>query len=462
MFSSLRARLWLSYTFLIVTALTVVGAVLILFLIRNPFLYRQALARVNAAEGVLAPQSAQAGPISSTLTTREIARAFQVRVLMFSAQGSLLQDSNPEAPSLSLPKRSLLQLAAPATRDSTGKLWLYGSRQLADGAWLVVAVPRPRVAFFSVLTDELLPPLMEGGLIALLLSLVLAFAIARWVADPLQQLIAAAHTVPTEIVQPVSTRGPHEVQELTRAFTAMVARVQAGEKSPRDFVANVSHELNPPLTSIQGFAQAIMDGTAGTREDARQAAGVIFNEAARMHRMVLNLLDLARMDTGLMELKMAGVDLHALLNGILEKFAPIAAKAGVKLETKIAQDLSPLNGDGDRLLQVFTNLLDNALKFTPPGGRITLRALQHRGEIQVAVDDTGKGIPSEAIPYIFDRFFQVDDSRQGGDQHGSGLGLAIAKEIITAHGGRISVRSTPGRGTAFIVHLPLNPSTDSR
>ena len=153
---------------------------------------------------------------------------------------------------------------------------------------------------------------------------------------------------------------------------------------------------------------------------------------------------------------MSPVDIRALLNGIVEKFAPMASKAGVALNAKFANDLPPLLGDGDRLAQVFTNLVDNALKFTPEGGSITLRAIHDRNEIQVAVDDTGKGIPKEDVPHIFDRFYQADSARAGGEHHGAGLGLAIVHEIVAAHGGRISVRSALGRGTAFIVHLPLN------
>ena len=236
----------------------------------------------------------------------------------------------------------------------------------------------------------------------------------------------------------------------------MMTRVQASQKSQRDFVANVSHELKTPLTSIQGFAQAIMDGTVDTPEARKQAAEVIYNESGRMHRMALDLLDLARLDAGIINLQMSPVDIRALLNGIVEKFTPMASKAGVTLNAKFGNDLPPLLGDGDRLAQVFTNLVDNALKFTPEGGSITLRAIRDRNEIQVAVDDTGKGIPKEDVPHIFDRFYQADSARAGGEHHGAGLGLAIVHEIVAAHGGRISVRSALGRGTAFIVHLPLN------
>ena len=455
MFSSVRARLWLSYAFLIVTALVVVAFVLILFLLRNPLLYRQTLDRIKAAESMIAPLGGQALRPRIDNRLAGVADAFSVRILTFDANGFLLEDTASGSPLVSLPTRSLSLRALPTVRDSTGKVWLYSLRQMSDGTWLMVAAPRPKVTTLSILTDELFLPLVEGGVIALLLSLVLAFVLARWVADPLQNVVAAARTVPADAAQLVQPSGPQEVQELTRAFNAMVGRMQSSQKSQRDFVANVSHELKTPLTSIQGFSQAILDGTADTPEALHQAAEVIYNEAGRMHRMALDLLDLARLEAGTADLKMSPVDMKALLNGVMEKFTPMASRSAVDLKLELASDLPIFMGDGDRLAQVFTNLVDNALKFTPYNGTVTLRAVQDKSEVQVSVSDTGKGIPAEAIPHIFDRFYQADSSRAGGEKHGAGLGLAIVQEIVAAHGGRISVRSAEGQGTAFVVHLPL-------
>jgi signal transduction histidine kinase len=453
MFSSLRARLWLSYALLIVTALVVVAFVLILFLLRNPLLYRQIYIRLNAAQQALVDQP----PSSEGYDA--IAHAFNVRVILFSTNGLLLIDSEKNSPALVLPLKTIGLRAVPVIRDFTGKYWLYSMRRLSDGTWLIVAAPRPKIVpALAVLTDEISAPLLEGGLIALLLSLVLAFVIARWVADPLQQVIIAARMFPMDSVHPVPENGPHEVKDLMRAFNAMLVRVQASQTSQRDFVANVSHELKTPLTSIQGFAQALMDGTAATRDEQRMAAEVIYNEAGRMHRLALDLLDLARLDAGTADLKMSPVNMTTLLNSIIDKFKPLAAAAGINLSISLPSDLPELIGDGDRLAQVFTNLVDNALKFTPRNGTITLRAILDRGEVQVSVSDTGRGIQAEAIPHIFDRFYQADIPRTGGEKRGAGLGLAIVHEIVVAHGGRISVRSSFGRGTGFIVHLPLMPT----
>jgi len=326
---------------------------------------------------------------------------------------------------------------------------------MPNGLVLVITAPRPRVPVLNIFADQFLSPILQGGLIALLLSLILAFALSRWVADPLQQVVVAARNFPSETLQPVSPRGPHEVQDLTRAFNSMVERVHASGQSQKDFVANVSHELKTPLTSIQGFAQAILDDTADSPEAKKQAAQIIYNESGRMHRMALDLLDLARFEGGIADLKMSTVDIGVLLHGIVEKFTPQAQKAGVRLQVNTQNNLPLLIADGDRLAQVFTNLMDNALKFTPVNGQVTLSAVSFGDEMELSVTDTGIGAEAETLPRLFDRFYQVDASRAGGDKHGAGLGLAIVKEIVQAHGGRIIVRSQVEHGTTFVINLPL-------
>ncbi len=154
---------------------------------------------------------------------------------------------------------------------------------------------------------------------------------------------------------------------------------------------------------------------------------------------------------------MSPVNMFGLLQAVAEKFAPQSQRAGVDIKVGVAANLQTITADGDRLAQVFTNLVDNALKFTPRGGLISLHVSAANGEMLVSVSDTGTGIPVEAQAHIFDRFYQADPARKGGEKHGAGLGLAIAHEIVQAHGGRISVRSRLGEGTTFDVFLPLVP-----
>jgi len=456
MFSSLRSRLWLSYALLIFTALGIVAVVLFVSLLRNPILYRQTTERLKAVQTVVADREnvSRSQPIS--VSAQKASRTFDVRVLLYSKDKQIILDTYSESEILlPFPGKKLLPRDNPIARDKNGAAWLYVSEKLPDNTYLVVAAPRPRISIVNLFADDFLPLIIQSGLIALLLSLAVAFLFARWIADPLQKVVAAARAMPSAEIKPVESQGPHEVQELTRAFNSMIARTQASQKSQRDFVANVSHELKTPLTSVQGFAQALLDGTADSDETRQQAAQVIYDESARMHRMVLDLLDLAKLDAGTADITMSPVNMPALLNSIREKFTPQSQKAGVEINVEVAEKLPRLAADGDRLAQVFTNLVDNALKFTPSGGVILLRVEARDGGILVSVADTGAGIPDEAQAHIFDRFYQADVSRKGGRKHGAGLGLAIVHEIVQAHGGRIGVRSRLREGTTFEIFLPL-------
>jgi len=458
MFSTLRGRLWLSYALLIVTALSVVAIVLFVYLLRAPFLYRQTIEHLKAIETVVLAREklAQGQPLSTAM--EKAAQTFNVRMVLFSQDQQVLGDTGLDEgePAISFPKKNVPARATPTTRDAKARAWLYSLVQLPDRTWLMTATPRPRFSIVNLFTNDLLPLIWQGGLIALLLSLGVAFFFARWIADPLQKVVLAAREMPSAEIKPVEAGGPREIRELTRAFNAMIARVQGSQQSQRDFVANVSHELKTPLTSIQGFAQAILDGTADSPEARRQAAEVIYQESGHMHRMVLDLLDLARLDAGTADITMSPVNILALLNAVAEKFSPQLQKAGVTMKVESVPGLPSVTGDGDRLSQIFTNLVDNALKFTPREGTITLSASIVEGLLLVSVADTGAGISSEALPHVFDRFYQADPARKGGEKHGTGLGLAIAKEIVEAHGGRISVRSELERGTIFDVRLPLS------
>ena len=468
MFSSLRARLWLTYALIVGVVLAIVAAALTLYLISNPAESRRELERLRLISLLVVQRSAGLdlsafSPDDSRLPAalERFDQILNARILLLDSQGSLMADSRASRAAALIGLSRLagrLSNALPYIRDAAGRTWLVAVRQEEPGWTLVVASPRPRPAVLSILRDEFFTPMAQAAGVALILALLLAFWIARWVAAPLQRMADAARVVAADPldaqVLPIPLDGPDEVRVLGTAFNEMTARVVASQRSQRDFVANVSHELKTPLTSIQGFAQAILDGTAGDEPSRQQAAGVILAESGRMHRLVLDLLDLARLDAGTTVFERQRLDLAAILDRVLEKFSPLAGNAGVTL-AKAYAGLPPVEGDGDRLAQVFTNLVDNAIQHTPAGRQVRLEADGGAEWVVVSVIDEGPGIPVEAHQRIFERFYQIDPSRSGGNRRGAGLGLAIAREIILAHGGQISVLSQSDSGAAFVVKLPV-------
>jgi len=454
---SLRSRLWLSYALVITVALGVVSLVLLIYIARNPLIYRQDAARLLVAQSFLLKSQEQwtsLPPEAQQSYLDQLGSSYETRIVTFNSQQQVLTDSGRLTyTALRMPRFPRLRNSA-VMRDSNGTAWLVLLRQVDHNKWLMISVPRPTVPLRSILRDDLFIPVVGAGIIALILSLILAFILSRWVGDPLQRMVTASKEMPDTKADPIKVEGPREVQELIHVFNDMTKRIEDSQRSQQQFVANVSHELKTPITVIQGFAQAIIDGTADSPESEKQAAQVIFDESGRMHRLVLDLLDLARLDAGTLVLKHDAVDMQQLLGYIVERFQPRAQQAKVVLNLSVTNTPS-IFGDSDRLAQVFTNLVDNALKFTPAGGKIDVLASSGETKLRVDVKDTGVGIPKESLPHIFDRFFQADPSRMGGEKHGVGLGLAIVREIVQAQHGTITAQSIQGQGSIFTVILPL-------
>ncbi|SDW56692.1 two-component system, OmpR family, sensor histidine kinase ResE [Marininema mesophilum] len=227
------------------------------------------------------------------------------------------------------------------------------------------------------------------------------------------------------------------------------------DKLRTDFVANVSHELRTPLAMLQGYSEALLDGFAQTPEEQREIATVINDESLRMGRLVRELLDLARMEAGHIRLETASVDVTELGRRILRKFQAIAREQEVTLIDKIPSIFAEVIWDEDKVEQVLTNLVDNAIRHTPKGGKVTLTINRIGDKAQLTVKDTGSGIPEEDLPFVFERFYKADKARTRGQSGGTGLGLSIVKHIVEAHGGTVTAKSKLGEGTRFVVQLPL-------
>ncbi|MFL6559918.1 MAG: ATP-binding protein [Bacillus sp. (in: firmicutes)] len=225
------------------------------------------------------------------------------------------------------------------------------------------------------------------------------------------------------------------------------------DKMRKDFIANVSHELRTPISMLQGYSEAIVDDIAESQEEKREMAKVIYDESLRMGRLVNELLDLARMEAGHLQLNIEDVNLSSFINRIIHKFQGLAKDNEIQLYADIETGINSVVFDPDRIEQVLTNLIDNAIRHTPKGGSVKLSVTSEDKGIMISVKDSGSGIPEEDLPFVFERFYKADKARTRG-RAGTGLGLAIAKNIIDAHRGHISVQSKIGQGTTFTFLLP--------
>ncbi|NKQ34396.1 MAG: HAMP domain-containing protein [Chloroflexi bacterium] len=479
MFKTLRSRLLLSYILVVIVALLVVAVAIIAIGIQPGVRYVPALQRLDtisrASRNELVRLRASGADREAILQVlADTAVQNNTRILIADADTArVLYDSSPDQSwqGLTLDFAELPRRLLPSTDPNTiagrfqspdGSNWLLYTRAISSSGFgpqvVVYTVPEPTpFAFFREL--DLGSVFIRAGAIALLLSVLLAYWISRSVARPLQKMAGAAESIAQgEYNQQLPLEGPEEVQRVAASFNSMSRQVEAAHQAQRDFVANVSHDLKTPITSIRGWSQALLDGTAVTPEDQQQAATIIHNESERMERMVAQLLDLARIESGQLVLNLALVDLGELLTAVHHSLTLRAAENQIHLTLNVAPDLPLIRGDADRLTQIFTNLADNALEHTPADGRIDITARPY-GEkaVEVLVQDTGKGISPEELSRIFERFYQVDKSRvRDNGRHGSGLGLAIVRELVLLHHGVIQAKSQPGQGSLFIVRLPID------
>jgi two-component system OmpR family sensor kinase/two-component system sensor histidine kinase BaeS len=290
-----------------------------------------------------------------------------------------------------------------------------------------------------------------AGLLAVILALVLGAVVSQRLAAPLVLLTRAASAVAGgDLTQEVPGRGGDEIGELGAAFNRMTQSLAQAENLRRNMVADVAHELRTPLTVIQGDLQAILDGVYPL--DIEQVAS-LYDETRLLTRLVDDLRDLALADAGQLRLDRAPVSMGMLAEAAVTSFSPAAKDAEIELSLELGEDVPAVMGDADRLAQVLRNLLGNALRHTPAGRKVTVRVGARNASVIISVADAGSGIAPEDLPHVFDRFYRGDKSRsrRGG---GAGLGLAIARQLVTAHGGQISVESRVGHGAVFTILLP--------
>lgn len=300
--------------------------------------------------------------------------------------------------------------------------------------------------------DRVRNTLLLTGLIATVIGAGLGLAFSRTLTRPLDRLATAARAIAAkDLTQRVETSGTVEVANVAHAFNDMADSLQKAEELRRNLVADVAHELRTPLSVMQGNLAAQLDGLfpLDLAETAR-----LYDETRLLSRLVDDLRDLAQAEAGQLQLNFGSIDLTYVIESTAEAFSALAGEKSIALSLELPPHLPLVKADSARVAQVLRGLISNALRHTPPHGRITISAVTLDKQVGVSVQDTGDGLAPDEAPYVFDRFWRGDKSRAR-ETGGSGLGLAIAKQLIEAQGGSIGVESAIGQGSRFWFTLPV-------
>jgi heavy metal sensor kinase len=380
---------------------------------------------------------------------------FFVRVL--TPEGAALFASTPrEAGSLKLDELkelapneafALVWRTLPAHEQS--KAWLIATTRLPDGSWLQVG--KTTEALTALLT-QFRTIFGWVALAALILGVAGGAWLARRTLAPVRQLIGTVENViatgQMDRRMPIP-RTNDEISNLARLFNDMLEKNEMLIRRMREALDNVAHDLRTPLTRLRGVAELALQGEPNA-QTCRDALLDAMEESDRVLTMLNTLMDISEAETGLMKLDLQPVPLDEVVREVIELFEFVAQEKSITVTTALSPNLI-VRADRNRLRQVLVNLLDNAIKYSASGGRVEISAEPSSDEVLITVRDTGAGIPAEEIPRIWERLYRGDKSRS---QRGLGLGLSVVRAIINAHGGRIEVQSTVGKGSSFVIHLP--------
>lgn len=469
---SFQTKLVVSLTLVIALAILLSGAI---FVIRTRGeRQQQALDRVAAASPAiyqqaffaLLPREEPEEPFSEALD--ELAEDQDVRILLVSTSGSVLHDTGGNLTNSQVD-------VPPSTEDDVRRgfvSWQPSEQSPGEGNLTYVAASQrftangrelPFRIVLAVKSDTiagawlgLLPSLTLAGLIAIPLAMLAAILLARQVAQPVKKLTAASEALARgDFDQRVEVSRDDEVGRLARSFTVMAEHIGTRDTQMRALLANVSHDLKTPMTSITGYAQALTDGTADVA-DARQIGQVISDEAQHVNALLADLLYLGEIDAGQVITKREDTPLDAIVGRCVRRIEPAARSKDVELNVDLESDAMLRQVDADKLERAFTNVLDNATKFTPPGGEITVVGRRENGagpaRVVCTITNSGTSIADDDLPRVFDRFYRGDRARRTAS--GSGLGLAITRELVELNRGTIEAANEPGGGVTFKVTLP--------
>jgi len=290
---------------------------------------------------------------------------------------------------------------------------------------------------------------------SLIFVIAISFFITRSITRPVSILKRKTRKIAQgDFEGDLNISSPPEIAELASAFNLMSQKLKDLDRMKSDFFSSMSHELRTPLTSIKEGTGLLLEGVGGALTDRqRRLLTILAEESERLIGLVNSLLDLSKMEAGMMVYNFEPTSLAPLINKAMMEIGPLVEVKRIRVEAKVDRELPIIKVDGEKVLQAVRNLIGNAIKFTPDGGQVTVSARQRNGAIEVSVADTGPGIPAENLATIFDKFQQAV-STSSYRIKGTGLGLAIVKHVITSHGGKVWAESQAGQGSTFIFVLP--------
>ena len=308
--------------------------------------------------------------------------------------------------------------------------------------------------FYNEFRNGVNEALAVASVAAVIVAVGVSLALSRRVVAPLQEMTSASRRIAEgKYDERVAVKSVDELGQLGESFNQMATELEQVESMRRQLIGDVSHELRTPLTAIKGSMEGLVDGLLPANAETYQQ---IHAEADRLSRLVDDLQELSRVEARAYPLDLREADVAALVETTIKRLTPNARAKRVVLTSSLPRELPHLIADEDRLGQVLLNLTANSIQYTNEGGAVTISAERKNGEIQIAVTDTGMGIPPEHLAHIFTRFYRVDKSRSRASGGGSGIGLTIARHLVEAHGGRIWAESEgEGKGSRFVFTLPL-------
>jgi len=394
----------------------------------------------------------------------KLAQTSGTRLTVLTIQGNPIYDSNLDFRSIDnqfnqVEVQSALQGSEQhqIRRDpNTGQERLYTAApiQQEDRPKGIIQLSIPTTPMHTQIIQSWL--ILGGSAVAIILAIIIASLwVAHYILLPLEEMETAAHNMAAgNFNQQLTVKGNDELAQVAQAFNDMATQLNEMITKQRQFVANASHELRTPLTNIKLRAEALLDGVQDEPDMATKFLMDIEHETLRMENMTRDLLTLSRLDSANLQLHPTTFNPRTLLETVVQNLTLQAEKKVLQLMLQ-CPTLPSLTADSNQLRQLFENLLSNALKYTPTGGKITVTAAANATEFIFSITDNGHGIPPQDLSRIFDPFYRVDKARiRTPDPGGAGLGLSIAQRIIQAHHGQINVTSEPGQGTTFVIRLP--------